>query len=115
MDSNKIRRVTKPGCWFAGLREMAYLSIVVGGLAALGGLIGVVAVTIRTAPQIVSLFQHLDDKFGLFVLTLFATYFGVFGSLTCTGLLGVGLGFLLNLASTEPESGISIDKPFTSA
>ncbi len=109
--TKKVRRVTKPGCWFAGLRVAAYFVMVVGALTFAGGLVGTFVTAIRAAPPLASLFQHLDDKFGLFVFTLFATYFGVLGGLTCAGLVGIGVGILLNVVATEPKGGASIDKP----
>jgi hypothetical protein len=107
----KTRRVPKPGCFFHGLHILGYILLGLGGLTTLGGFVGFVSIFIKTAPGISSALQYLDQKFALFVLTLIATYFGVFAGLGCVGLIVIGLGALFIFISTEPIEKVSIDKP----
>ena len=94
-----------------GLRVIAFFAILFGGLTLLGGLLGFVTTFIKSAPEISSALQNLDQKFALFVLTLFATYFGVFAGLGCMGVITIGLGFLMNFISSKPNEENLIDKP----
>ena len=107
----KKKRIPKEGCWFTGLRVGAFFVKLFGGLTLLGGLLGFVTTFIKSAPEIPSALQHLDQKFTLFVLTLFATYFGVFAGLGCVGVVTIGLGFLLDFISSKPSEENLIDKP----
>lgn len=105
------KRIPKEGCWFTGIRVAAFFAKLVGGLTLIGGLWGFGATFIKTAPDISTALQHLDQKLTLFVLTLFATYLGVFAGLGCTGLIIIGLGFLLDSISSKPNEQNPIDKP----
>jgi hypothetical protein len=105
------KRIPKEGCWFMGIRVAAFFAKLFGGLTLIGGLVGFVATFIKSAPGISSALQHLDQKFALFVITLFATYFGVFAGLGCMGLITIGLGFLLDFISSKPNEQNPIDKP----
>jgi len=107
----KRRRASKPGCFFRGLLILGYILLGLGGLTTLGGLWGFVSTSIKTAPDIFSAPQYLDQPFTLFVLSLFAGYFAVFAGLGCLGLLGIALGFLFIFISTEPIDNHPIDKP----
>jgi hypothetical protein len=107
----KKKRIPKEGCWFTGLRVVAFFAKLFGGLTFLGGLLGFVITFIKSAPGISSAMQNLDQKFALFVLTLLATYFGVFAGLGCAGLITIGLGFLLDFISSKPNEENLIDKP----
>jgi hypothetical protein len=109
------KRIPKEGCWFMGIRIVAFCAKLFGGLTLIGGLWGFIATFIKVAPGISSALQHLDQKFALFVLTLFATYFGVFAGLGCAGLITVGLGFLLDFISSKPNEENPIDKAIPSA
>lgn len=105
------KRVLKPGCFSRGLHILGYFSIFSGGLSALGGMAGFVMTFIRSASDIASAFQYLDQGFALLMLTLIATYFGVFAALGCAGVIGIGLGFLFLRLSTSPAPQAPIDKP----
>lgn len=109
--STQRKRIPKEGCWFTGIRVVAFFAKLFGGLTLIGGLWGFGVTFIKTAPDVFSILQHLDQKFALFVLTLIATYFGVFTGLGCLGLITVGLGFLLDFAASKPNEQNPIDKP----
>jgi hypothetical protein len=107
----KKKRIPKEGCWFTGLRVVAFFGKLFGGLTLLGGLLGLVTTFIKSAPEISSALQHLDQKFALFVLTLLMIYFGVFAGLGCVGFITIGLGFLMDFISSKPNEENLIDKP----
>jgi len=107
----KKKRIPKEGCWFTGLRVGAFFAKLFGGLTLLGGIIGFISTFIKSAPEISSALQHLDQQFALFVLTLIATYFGVFVGLGCVGLIILSMGFLLDFISSKLNEENFIDKP----
>lgn len=108
---NQLRkRSPKPGCFYRGLLILGYLSIAVGGLITLGGMAGFISSFIKSASDILLGLQYLDQGFALFVLTLIATYLGIFAALGCVGLIIIGLGFLFIFLSTSPAEP-PIDKP----
>jgi hypothetical protein len=109
--TRKIKRIPKPGCFFRGLLILGYLFVGFGGLTILGGLAGFIATLIKTIPDIIEALNYLDQGFTLFVLTIFATYFGVFAGLGCVGIIIVGMGILLIFKSTAPMEQPPIDKP----
>ena len=104
------KRTPKPGCFYRGLLIFGYLSIAAGGLITLGSTVGFISAFIKSASDISSALQNLDQGFALFGLTLIATYLGVFTALGCVGLIGIGLGFLFMFLSTSPAEH-PIDKP----
>ena len=105
------KRTPKPGCFYRGLLILGYLSVATGGLITLGGLAGFISTFIKSASDISSALQNLDQGFALFGLTLIATYLGAFAALGCVGLIGIGLGFLFMFLSTAPAEQHPIDKP----
>jgi hypothetical protein len=107
----KKKRIPKEGCWFTGIRVVAFLAKLLGGLTLLGGVVGFISTFIKTVPGIFSALQNLDQGFALFVLTLIATYFGVFAGLGCVGIITIGLGFLMDFISSKPNEENFIDKP----
>lgn len=107
----KSRRIPREGCFFAGLRILAVLAKILGALTLIGGIIGTVSTFFKSASDIFSALQYLDQGFAWFVLTLIGTYFGVFGGLSCLGLLVISLGFVLDFVSTKPGGDAPIDKP----
>ncbi len=111
----KIRRVPKQGCFFTGLRILAVLAKILGALTLLGGIFGTISTLVKSASDIVSTVRYLDQGFAWFVLTLIAVYFGVFAGLSCLGLIGIGLGFLLDFFSSESGEDMPIDKPVPTA
>ncbi len=115
ISSAKTKRVPKEGCFFTGLRILAVLAKILGGLMLIGGMVGTIITLIKSAPDIISGVQYLDQGLALFVLTLIATYFGVFAGLGCLGLIVIGFGFLLDFLSSEPGREQPIDKPSASA
>ncbi len=109
--THKIKRIPKPGCFFHGLSILGHLFVGLGGLSILGGLTGFIATLIKTTPDIFEALNHLDQGFTLFVLTIFATYFGIFTGLGCAGIIIVGTGILFIFKSTTPMEQPPIDKP----
>ena len=105
------KRTPKPGCFYRGLLILGYLSVAAGGLVTLGGMAGFISTFIKSASDISSALQNLDQGFALFGLTLIATYLGAFTALGCVGLIGIGLGFLFMFLSTAPAEQHPIDKP----
>jgi len=113
MKNNK--RIPKEGCWFTGIRVVAFFAKLFGGLTLIGGLWGFVSMFIKAAPGISSALQYLDQRFALVVLTLIATYLGVFAGLGYVGIISIGLGFLLDFISSKPNEQPPIDKPSSPA
>lgn len=111
----KPRRIPREGCVFAGLRILAILAKILGGLILLGGIVGTISTLVKSASDSVSALQYLDQGFAWFVLTLIGAYFGVFGGLSCLGLLVIGLGFVLDFVATKPGKDAPIDKPSPTA
>lgn len=109
--TRKIKRIPKPGCFFRGLLILGYLFVGLGSLATLGGLTGFIAILIKTTPDIIEALNYLDQGFTLFMLTIFASYFGIFAGLGCAGIIILGLGSLLIFKSTTPMEQPPIDKP----
>ncbi len=85
-----------------GIRIVAFFAKLFGGLTLLGGAAGFVTTFIKTAPDIFTTLQYLHQRFGLFFLTIIATYLGIFMGLGCAGLITIGLGFLLDSISSRP-------------
>lgn len=81
-----------------------------GGLITLGSMAGSISMFIKSASDISSALQNLDQGFALFGLTVIATYFGAIAALGCVGLIMIGLGFLFMFLSTSPAEH-PIDKP----
>jgi hypothetical protein len=109
--STQKKRIPKESSWFKGIRIVAFFAKLFGGLILLGGIAGFVATFIRTAPEIFANLQYLHQRSALFLLTLIATYLGVFAGLGCAGLITIGLGFLLDFISSKPNEQNPIDKP----
>src|SRR5512146_947296 len=95
------RRVVREGCFFRGLNLLGYPILGLGGLIAIGGLVGFVSIFVKSASDIFSALQNLDQRFTLFVLTLITTYLGAFAGLGCMGLMLIGIGALFIFISTE--------------
>ena len=105
------KRIPKEGCWYTGIRVIAFLAKCIGGLTALGGIISSISLFIKSAGDIFSALQYLDQGFALFALTIIATYIGAMAGLGCVGIITIGLGFLLDLVSSKPNEQSPIDKP----
>lgn len=105
------KRIPKEGCWFTGIRVLALLAKVIGGLTALGGITSSIFLFIKAAPDIFSGLQNLNHAFALFGLTVIATYIAIPAGLGCAGIISIGLGFLLDYISTKPNEQDPIDKP----
>jgi len=108
MKNNK--RIPKEGCWFTGIRIAAFLAKGIGGLIALGGIASSISLFIKAIPDISAGLQNLDQGFSLFGLTIIATYIGIPAGLGCLGIVGIGLGFLMDFVSTGPNKQNPIDK-----
>ena len=105
------KRIPKEGCWFTGIRVLAFFAIFIGGLTALGGITSSMTLFIKAAADISSGLQSLNHAFALFGLPVIATYIAIPAGLGCAGIISVGLGFLLDFISSKPNEQSPIDKP----
>lgn len=105
------KRIPKEGFWFTGIRVLALLAKVIGGLTALGGIASSITLFIKAAADISSGLQSLNHAFALFGLTVIATYIAIPAGLGCVGIISIGLGFLLDFISSKPNVQDPIDKP----
>jgi hypothetical protein len=112
------KRAPKPGCFFSGLKITGLLSKILGGLICLGGLLIQIYYSITLAPDLMDILLNFKghSQLGGFLLGLIIVDLGLFSSITCSGLVLFGLGFLFNLLSTKPiERKTPIDKPISIA
>jgi hypothetical protein len=110
------KRVKREGCFFTGLRLVGGIAKILGGIILFGGMVGFVFILIKTAPDIMTSLQYLEEQRSAgFLLLLIITNLGFFAGMSCTGLVGIGLGFLLDLVSSESATENPIDKPSPSA
>jgi hypothetical protein len=114
----KKKRVPKEGCFFSGLKITGLISKILGSLISLGGLIIQIYFSIKAAPDLIDILLNFDknSQFGGFLLTLIIVNLGFLSSITCTGLVILGMGFLFDFLSTKPiENTDAIDKPHSIA
>ena len=114
----KLKRVRKAGCFFSGLKITGLLIKVLGSLTFLGGLIIQIYYSVKLSPDIMDMLLNFKEQsqLGGFILMLMIVNLGFFASITCTGLVLLGLGFLFDLLSTKPiENEDAIDKPHSIA
>jgi len=98
------KRVPKPGCFFSTLKISGLILKILGSLIALLGLIIQIYFSIKAAPDLMDILLNFDknSQFGGFLLTIIIVNLGFFASITCTGLVILGMGFLFAVLSTKP-------------
>jgi cytochrome b561 len=102
--ARKRRRVVKPGAFYGILRVIGIILEAIGSAITVASVIGLIALLVKTAPDLASAQSYSEQRMAGFVFLLLLAWLITPLLIGLLGILLAVVGFVIYRLSTRPEA-----------